>query len=613
MTHFRIIGPALALVASTLACATPNKYTPTDAGDAGGEESPDSATTAKLDAGAPASDAPLTPDVPSMDGPAATDTAAPPSDGPCGTPTDPHNCGTCGHDCTRLANVVASAVSCQAGKCVVPASACTGGYAHCSANVEDGCEASLARQETCGGCNTKCGPAELCAVAGGSYQCASSCSGATPDKCTGTCTNLQTDSHNCGSCGHDCAQLANVKPGAPVSCQGGHCVIAATSCNTGYGHCGSSPPDNGCETNISVPQTCGCSSCAAGQVCMPNGGSYQCGCGGAAPTRCGSKCVSLPTDADNCGQCGHSCLGGVCTGGKCEAVQIYKGKDFLPESFTTDGSYIYFKRSKPGDVIVLARMTKDGGQVTDLTSVDEGFERVALVNGILYWARGDVIKGCAAPSCSSPVVIPNQPEAHKATANAEHTKLFWGRTGSSPSTIEIMTDASNPVVHGTLPMVTINDMSARGNNAYIYDGDKSYRASGSGAAVLIGPGGFRLMANSSSLFFLDTVMAGSDALAALKKYSLAAIGTAQTASEVGRATGALGGFYGVAVDERDAYWMVGGDMDVSMRLLYCPITGCSGTPQELAHTLVSFPDGTMVMDSEAVYWGTQDGVFKIAR
>src|SRR6185369_496889 len=118
-----------------------------------------------------------------------------------------------------------------------------------------------------------------------------------------------------------------------------------------------------------------------------------------------------------CGQCGHSCLGGTCSGGKCQAVQIYKGKDFLPESFTLDSTYIYFKRSKPGDVIVLARMTKDSGQLTDLTSVDEGHERVALVNGVLYWAKGDVVKGCSAPSCSTPVVIPNQIEAHKATAN----------------------------------------------------------------------------------------------------------------------------------------------------------------------------------------------------
>jgi hypothetical protein len=34
---------------------------------------------------------------------------------------------------------------------------------------------------------------------------------------------------------------------------------------------------------------------------------------------------------------------------------------------------------------------------------------------------------------------------------------------------------------------------------------------------------------------------------------------------------------------------------------------------EMASTLVSFPDGTIAMDSTAVYWGTQDGVFKIAR
>jgi hypothetical protein len=263
-------------------------------------------------------------------------------------------------------------------------------------------------------------------------------------------------------------------------------------------------------------------------------------------------------------------------------------------------------------VTVLARMPTDGGQVIDLTSVDEGFERVALVNGVLYWAKDNVIKGCAAPSCSSPVVVPDQTEAHLATANSDHSKLFWGRTGSNGTSTEVMTNPSSPIVHGTLPPVSINHMSARGNDAFVHDGDKSYRASGGGAAVLIGPGGFRLAPNSTGLFFLDLAM-GSDSLAALKRYSLASIGTPQTASEVGRATGAFGGFYGVAVDDKDAYWMVGSETDVAMRLLYCPVNGCTGTPLELAHTLVSFPDGTIAMDATAVFWGTQDGVFKIAR
>src|SRR5690349_940694 len=44
------------------------------------------------------------------------------NDGACGSASDPKNCGTCGHDCSRLMNVRASApVQCQDGKCVIPA------------------------------------------------------------------------------------------------------------------------------------------------------------------------------------------------------------------------------------------------------------------------------------------------------------------------------------------------------------------------------------------------------------------------------------------------------------------------------------------------------------
>jgi hypothetical protein len=322
----------------------------------------------------------------------------------------------------------------------------------------------------------------------------------------------------------------------------------------------------------------------------------------------------LQTDVQNCGRCGHSCLGGTCGGGACQPVQIYKGSDFSPESFTVDGSYIYFKRIRSGGIYVLARMPKDGGSIVDLTSVDEGSGRVALANGVLYWAKGNQLSGCSAPACSSPVVIPNQMNASTATASSDHSRLFWGRIGISGS-VEIVTNPSSPAVHGTMPTgVSINDMSARGNDVYVSDGNTAYRATGGGgAAVTIGPGGFRLVANSQSVFFIDIVMVGTDMLAGLKKYSIASIGSAQAAATVGTATGALGGFYGLVVDDSDAYWLVGSDTDVSMRLLHCPVSGCLGTAPELAHTPVTFPDGTLVGDGTALYWGTQDGVFKIAR
>ena len=42
-------------------------------------------------------------------------------------------------------------------------------------------------------------------------------------------------------------------------------------------------------------------------------------------TKCVAQgvCAVLTTNQDNCGACGHSCGGGMCTGGVCQSAKIY--------------------------------------------------------------------------------------------------------------------------------------------------------------------------------------------------------------------------------------------------------------------------------------------------
>ena len=333
----RTIGIPLLLAASLLACATPDKYVPTDAADA--VSSPDAPGMADVLGTSP--DAPAgtldvagldqgngsAPDVGSLDT-AIADVSSPPPDGPCGTLTDPRNCGTCGHDCTKLANIATGGmVSCQAGKCVVPAGACATGYAHCSSNVEDGCETNLSRPETCGRCDSKCSAGDLCSASGGSYQCVSACSGGTPDKCGSSCANLQTDPRNCGTCGNDCTRLPHVNAGSAISCSAGKCVLGSGACVTGWENCDVAA-STGCEADLSRTDTCGACNvtCGAGKVCSSSGGTFQCACPLSMPSMCGSACINLQTDSQNCGSCGHSCASlpnlkaGApvsCAGGQC--------------------------------------------------------------------------------------------------------------------------------------------------------------------------------------------------------------------------------------------------------------------------------------------------------
>jgi hypothetical protein len=74
-------------------------------------------------------------------------------------PSDEHNCGTCGHDCTNLPHVTGAVTCAAGGTCSFTASSCAPGWAHCSANPDDGCETDITQPSQCGGC----GSAHVCA------------------------------------------------------------------------------------------------------------------------------------------------------------------------------------------------------------------------------------------------------------------------------------------------------------------------------------------------------------------------------------------------------------------------------------------------------------------
>lgn len=81
----------------------------------------------------------------------------------CADTTVPQDCGACGHDCTKLPNVVSAAVTCSAGVCAYPNGACASDYAHCSANADDGCETKvLDDPANCGACKQACLVGQLC-------------------------------------------------------------------------------------------------------------------------------------------------------------------------------------------------------------------------------------------------------------------------------------------------------------------------------------------------------------------------------------------------------------------------------------------------------------------
>jgi hypothetical protein len=211
----------------------------------------------------------------------------------------PTACGACGHDCTQLPHVSGAGITCNAGACTIPASACAAGFAHCSSQPDDGCEADLSQPAHCGSCSTTCTATKpVCAGAPGTgFACSSGCPSNTPTVCSGSCVDLTSNAQHCHDCTNACPSVTNGQP----ACNASACGF---TCNSGYHSC-----NGGCFADSDVAH-CGaaCSTCSA-----PANGSPTCA-GGACTfscnanySPCGNTCQNLATDPNNCGLCGKVC------------------------------------------------------------------------------------------------------------------------------------------------------------------------------------------------------------------------------------------------------------------------------------------------------------------
>jgi hypothetical protein len=132
--------------------------------------------------------------------------------------------------------------------------------------------------------------------------------------CGGTCTSIQSDPTNCGSCGNPCGQDS--------VCCGGTCTPPLDPINCGGCGVACGP----CHVCTEVDGTGACvSTCTATQACV-DGVCVECPAGTSLCTYYygNTACVDLLTDKDNCGECGYVCGednlepdGSICVNGQC--------------------------------------------------------------------------------------------------------------------------------------------------------------------------------------------------------------------------------------------------------------------------------------------------------
>ncbi|APR74895.1 Putative serine/threonine-protein kinase pknH [Minicystis rosea] len=110
---------------------------------------------------------------------------------------------------------------------------------------------------------------------------------------------------------------------------------------------------------------------------------------GACPSgaACGGQCVDTSADAENCGACGHSCLGGTCEAGSCQPVILASGQR-APIDVAVDGQLVYWINLGVGehDGAVLAAPIGGGSAVT-LAARQSRPSGMTVAAGHVYWVN----------------------------------------------------------------------------------------------------------------------------------------------------------------------------------------------------------------------------------
>jgi hypothetical protein len=240
------------------------------------------------------------------------------------------------------------------------------------------------------------------------------------------------DAGPCGALGQACC--AGSQCAAPNACgAGGTCVCAPKTCATGGFACGT-PPD-GCGGTL--PE---CGPCGGGQNCNS---SFQCVCP-TGMTKCGSACVNVQTDNNNCGGCGLTCA--ACSTGECLVTLASNLPNATGIAINAIKAYVTTSQASGG----IYSMSLSGGGATLLTT---GFPQnmpwgIVLDAQYVYWTN--IGGGTVMRMPLGGQVAPKQLAASQASPRGmaiDATNLYW-TNASAPG--QLMKMNLSTLVVGTL-------------------------------------------------------------------------------------------------------------------------------------------------------------------
>lgn len=350
--------------------------------------------------------------------------------------------------------------------------------------------------------------------------------------------------------------------------------------------------------------------------------------------------ANTTNDPANCGRCGHSCLGGLCTASVCQPVAIAQGQD-NPYGIAVDATRVYW--TTYGGWTVMAA-NKDGSSATVLATDAVGNVSspvgIAVDDTYVYWVNHELptsppdppapsIARCAKTGCALKGTVIASNFQYGDEVEVDTTSAFWtesfghnvGRVGKGGAT-------PGSIVTGLDPAP--NDLAL--DDTFVFFGTDSTVARIAKTAPLTTDGGaYQVLftgsgLNATGLVTDDTnvywaVVADPGLVEYVPKAGPGAGGTPRVIAAQQQSP------YDVAVDATNVYWTSFGPDSSPGAFAYlestvstCPKTGCPAAgPTVLARH--QHHAHHLAVDDVAVYWtdkgsngnATEGAIMRVAK